>query len=116
MKDSRKDFIKKLHLHSCLTWRSRIEKEFPKLFKEVEQALIEEANKRGFKKGVIANLTHCGHRNSRAEILNENYRYNGRYLSIDNFIIFEKGKWAEIIKQTITKEEAEKELGKTILN
>ena len=30
--------------------------------------------------------------------------------------IFQKGKWAEIIKETITKEQAEKELGKTILN
>tara|TARA_R110000764_G_scaffold179285_2_gene265362 strand:+ start:113 stop:463 length:351 start_codon:yes stop_codon:yes gene_type:complete len=116
MKERTKKLIIELHQATSLVRSLEIEKMFPKLFKEVEQALIEEANKRGFKKGVIANLTHCGHRNSRAEILNENYRYNGRYLSIDNFIIFEKGKWAEIIKQTITKEEAEKQLGKTILN
>ena len=89
--------------------------------KEVEQALIKEAKKRGFKEGVVADLTYCGHRNSRAKILNKNYRYNGSWLSVDGFIIFENGKWAEIIKkiiikEIITKEQAEKELGKTIIN
>ena len=32
------------------------------------------------------------------------------------YTIFEKGVWAEVIIETITKEQAEKELGKTILN
>jgi hypothetical protein len=38
------------------------------------------------------------------------------YLWIDGGCVFKEGKWAKIIKETITKEQAEKELGKTILN
>ena len=37
----------------------------------------------------------------------------GKFCS--NPLIYSKGKWAEIV-ETITKEQAEKELGKTILN
>tara|TARA_R110000851_G_scaffold315015_1_gene477269 strand:- start:28 stop:540 length:513 start_codon:yes stop_codon:yes gene_type:complete len=169
MKPSRKEFIKKAHDNACSEWKTKIEKEFPKLFKhalvvgewyktdgflqifsgkfgngstygfrrdgvysasmgfhkfethipatdeEVEQALIKEAKKRGFDKGVVADLTFCGHRVSDAKIREESYSYNGRWLSIDNYIIFQEGKWAEIVTETITKEEAEKELGKKII-
>ena len=34
MKESRKEFIKKAHSAACSEWKTNIEKEFPKLFKE----------------------------------------------------------------------------------
>ena len=34
MEQSRKDFIKKAHKNACSEWKTNIEKEFPKLFKE----------------------------------------------------------------------------------
>tara|TARA_R110000772_G_scaffold259957_1_gene377744 strand:+ start:61 stop:573 length:513 start_codon:yes stop_codon:yes gene_type:complete len=82
---------------------------------QVRKSLIKEAKKRGFKEGVNADLTYCDHRVSDAKIIEENYRYNGRWLSLNNYIIFEKGKWAKVT-ETITKEEAEKELGKIIID
>ena len=82
---------------------------------EVKQAIIKEAKRLGFKEGVVADLRNCGHGVSNAKIIEENYRYNGSWLSLDNYIIFEKGKWATIVEETITKEEAEKELGKKII-
>jgi hypothetical protein len=81
----------------------------PATDKEVKQALIKEAKRLGFKEGVVADLRNCGHGVSNAKIIEENYRYNGSWLSLDSYIIFEKGKWAEIVGETITKEEAEKE-------
>ena len=172
MKESRKKFIKKAHSHACDLYKSRIEKEFPKLFKEdalvvgkwykskiavfrvtslvplksygvysgkwgnefytdvttkygpatekeVEEALIKEAKKRGFKQGAVVNQQPAY--NGYGDI----YTVKGSYFSYnssrDNFAIdgtgiYKQGKWAEIIKETITKEQAEKELGKTILN
>ena len=86
----------------------------PATDKEVEEALIKEAKKRGFVKGV--NISYLiGTRNS--------FGFDGTFSIyhdslVDNrrAVIFSEGKWAEIIKETITKEQAEKELGKTILN
>lgn len=100
-----------------LSWNYELgENDYKATDKEVGLALIKEAKKRGFKYGVVADLTNCGYYANRAKILNENYRYNGRWLSVDNFIIFEYGKWATIVPETITKEQAEKELGKTIVD
>jgi hypothetical protein len=96
--------------------------------KEVEKALIKEANKRGFKEGVVFNVTRDLWYNSYGgrEGYNTAIDNNFKYLEGSNSIrmncvvgcmsIYENGVWAEIIKETITKEQAEKELGKTILN
>jgi hypothetical protein len=81
--------------------------------KEVEEALIKEAKKRGFKEGVkynnfIANrvFTFRG---------GLSYNNNNTLNDLNENTIFKNGKWATIV-ETITKEQAEKELGKTILN
>ena len=88
--------------------------------KEVEEALIKEAKRRGFKEGVRVerllenNLGSLGGDSKTCE--NKQIKLYRGHLSIGNLLIFHKtGKWAEIV-ETITKEQAEKELGKTILN
>ena len=82
--------------------------------KEVEEALIEEAKNRGFKEGVEFKSM-----NNKFSVLDESFRYQEiNKNTLDAFgcyNIFQEGKWAEIV-ETITKEQAEKELGKTILN
>ena len=82
--------------------------------KEVEEALIKEAKRRGFKEGVEFKSM-----NNKFSVLNESFRYQEiSKNTLDAFgcyNIFQEGKWAEIV-ETITKEQAEKELGKTILN
>ena len=166
MKKSRKEFIKKAHSAACSDWKTNIEKEFPKLFKEdalvvgkwyksegclfnyqkqsnvygfftdgswmngdwiwyganarlatdkeVEEELIKEAKRRGFKEGVKFKSVSSGNNIERV--------YGGfRYFSNQNQFcsgggsVFIGGKWATIV-ETITKEQAEKELGKTILD
>ena len=180
MKQSRKDFIKKAHENACSEWKTNIEKEFPKLFKEgdlvvgkwykiggnlynvmsvvdsiwclcygfdsdgwlyeskrcinnlfsfrpatdeeVGQSLIKEANKRGFKldvdfKFIKGGVNYSGLR--KIAKVGSTFKYkNGilQTLGYGEWTIFNNGKWAEIIKETITKEQAEKELGKTIIN
>jgi hypothetical protein len=83
----------------------------PATDKEVEEALIKEAKKRGFKEGVRFKCLY-------------NHDYKGKciplfcsdgYLWLEGGCVFKDGKWATIV-ETITKEQAEKELGKTILN
>jgi hypothetical protein len=82
--------------------------------KEVEKALTKEAKKRGFKKGVFISNEYMGYVWNGICFSNEiAFKYGT--MCIDNIIIYEKGKWATIV-ETITKEQAEKELGKTILN
>ena len=174
MKQSRKEFIKRLFENASPIWKVQIEKEFPKLFKkdalqagkwyksdwgykfcfngeydidsdprgygfskigdflidnktskrggwgkhnltkatdrEVKQALIKEAKRLGFKEGVVADLRNCGHGVSNAKIIEENYRYNGSWLSLDSYIIFKKGKWATIVEETITKKTSRKRI------
>mgnify|MGYP003671259429 FL=1 len=173
MKQSRKDFIKRLFDDAHPIWKVQIKKEFPELFekevlvvgrwyktpsgsifkyngnkdfendpcgygigitgrwfgisngkyggwttdvtpatdKEVEQALIKEAKKRGFEEGVKFKCLY-------------NHDYKGRciplfcsegYLWLKGGCVFKDGQWAETV-ETITKKQAEKELGKTILN
>lgn len=82
--------------------------------KEVKTALINEARKRGYKKGVFCEF---GTAKDIREIKNDNYRYheNLRSLLIGNDVIFEDGKWSPIVLETITKSEAEKILNKKIV-
>jgi hypothetical protein len=175
MKESRKEFIKKVHSAASNEWKENIEKEFPKLFKkdalvvgkwykyhdnyqeslmvwnnsedtygfwgneyrddlsfhisydkipatdkEVEEALIKEAKKRGFKEGVRVDkllYNNIGSLNGDSKTCeNKEFKLSFGHLFIGNLLIFHNtGKWAEIV-ETITKEQAEKELGKTILN
>ena len=173
MKESRKEFIKKAHENACSEWKTNIEKEFPKLFKEdalvigkwyksneghlvcvkkinglklecfgfgvwpkkwsdslkwseynfgftytlaykteVTQALIKEAKKRGFKKGVYYE---CLWEKITKKLEQGDFYHSRNELWFCGAKIFDNGKWATII-ETITKEQAEKELGKTIIN
>ena len=99
----------------------------PATDKEIEEALIKEAKKRGFKEGVkfiklgngvvqtVDGLPYF--QAGRVAVESPKTEWSRVYKGgSSNPSIFEYGKWAEIIKETITKEQAEKELGKTILN
>ena len=185
MKQSRKEFIKKAHSAACSEWKTNIEKEFPKLFKEdalvvgkwyklikdysnlekgsvfpfikyqglsedyavighsifdnskidylapysntlipatdkeVEEALIKEAIKRGYKKDVVIITSRTGVKrtltsNSFTMVGSSFCGLSSKETRLSPAVLFE-GKWATIV-ETITKEQAEKELGKTILN
>lgn len=73
---------------------------------EVEQALIKEAKKRGFKEGVNATREWI-YPNARLVTLNRNnYTFNPSInsLTLDGWEIFYKGKWAEIIPEREYKE------------
>ena len=87
--------------------------------KEVEEALIKEANNISYKNVKINNLESIGNvlLNHHSCISSDCYYYNvsENALWFMSRLIFWNGKWAEIV-ETITKEQAEKELGKTILN
>ena len=91
----------------------------PATDKEVEQALIKEANNISYKNVKINNLESIGNvlLNHHSCISSDCYYYNvsENALWFMGRLIFWNGKWAEIV-ETITKEQAEKELGKTILN
>lgn len=88
---------------------------------EVEEALINEAKKRGFKEGVYINRTQemLNFYNSESVslkvlIMNNRFNFDPEYnsLLIDGRVIFIKGKWATIIpKKKMTKEQIENELG-----
>jgi hypothetical protein len=81
--------------------------------KEVEQALIKEAKKKGLKtlnhRCLLDNLIW-------KNISGDEYRYypSKNKLMIGASTVFLDGVWAKTIKETITKEQAEKELGKII--
>ena len=92
----------------------------PATDKEVKEALIKESKKRGFKEGV--RIKSKWMRNISENKLNGKFMFDNKFelCATTNvsmyYTIFKNGVWAEIIKDTITKEQAEKELGKTILN
>ena len=167
MRPSREKLIKRLHADSHPSYKGEIEKEFPKLFKdvlvigewyktdgflqrfsgkfgndstygfrrdgvysasmgfhknykhvlatreEVKQAIIKEAKERGFKEGVLVRCK--GYRDA---IFDGEFRFGMWEKEVlDGFDIgdiFKYGIWAEIVGETITKEQAEKELGKII--
>ena len=170
MKESRKEFIKKAHSAACSEWKTNIEAEFPKLFKEddlvvgdywykndctlvlicdlglnvkyipiyesiesnrfgysglvcfkrkatdeeVEQALIKEAKKRGFKEGVNFKLIEGGVGMLNSTKITKDYEIV--YEALRNRLVLERigilytilkdGVWATIVEETITKEEA----------
>ena len=86
--------------------------------KEVETALIKEAKKRGFKKSSKVKCLEDGKICTVKEMkfsLESNALWVKQYEKGCWCKLFNNGKWATII-ETITKEQAEKELGKTILN
>tara|TARA_R110002096_G_scaffold81836_1_gene190593 strand:- start:279 stop:788 length:510 start_codon:yes stop_codon:yes gene_type:complete len=91
-----------------------INDKIPATDKEVEQALIKEAKKRGLKTSNHSCLEDGAIWNN---ITGSEYRYYPKEnkLMIGASTVFLDGKWATIV-ETITKEQAEKELGKTILN
>jgi hypothetical protein len=88
--------------------------------KEVGQALIKEAKKKGFKEGVNFKRFNSHENTIRINLRFSELEYHNKGFGFltDGYgsSIFDNGKWAEIVKETITKEQAEKELGKTILN
>ena len=87
----------------------------PATDKEVEEALIKEAKRRGFKEGIEFKSVSSGNSIERVYDVFSYYSKQDQLCSAGGSV-FIGGKWAEIIKETITKEQAEKELGKTILN
>lgn len=84
--------------------------------KEVEIALIKESKNRGFKEGVSFNCVVNLRKGFYGDLIYCQL-INGLYSdkTEDGEWLFYNGKWATVI-ETITKEQAEKELGKTILN
>ncbi len=74
----------------------------PATDKEVEDALIKEAKRRGFKKGVRFNQENInkGYRDN-VEVDSDSFRFRNNTLSTRDafWIIFQDGKWAEIIEQ-----------------
>jgi hypothetical protein len=87
----------------------------PATDREVKKALIKEAKKIGFKEGACFIPTNGIKVVQMASEDRWSLTSEGKLLFC-NYSVFENGVWAIIIKQTITKEQAEKELGKTILN
>ena len=87
--------------------------------KEVEQALIKEAKNRGFKQGVRIKSKWLDAPSEKKLIGNfifdNEFELCCRASNGSLWTIFQDGEWATIV-ETITKEQAEKELGKTILN
>lgn len=75
---------------------------------EVKESLINEAEKRGFKKGVIIdkllgfNVGSSDAENARkAETSVFTFSNDLNYIYLNNLVIFKKGKWAEIISNPI---------------
>ena len=86
--------------------------------KEVEEALIEEAKNRGFKEGGHVRCLNDG----RIRVITEYHMSTPDWeidvkggFNLGDITVMLDGKWVKPV-DTITKEQAEKELGKTILN
>ena len=99
-------------VYDAWTYRTHRHHWTPATDKEVEQALTKEAKKRGYKKG---NYTCLFHNKSKNSFYSPMFDSGSNRLWLEYGCCFEKGKWATII-ETITKAEAEKELGKTIID
>ena len=112
MKESRKKLIKDLHSNVGIVWQTSIEKEFPKLFKE--DALLKEVRKR-YKNGDVFISAYGGSELIIQNIDSIELDSDGDIIVDGHGFLYSSSKWAEIV-DTITKEQAEKELGKTILN
>ena len=90
----------------------------PATHQEVENALISEAKKRGFKAGVFVKRAGINKDAFNLSIPIDSFIYREENNGLDrkncSGWIFKNGKWAEII-ETITKAEAEKLLNKIII-
>lgn len=80
---------------------------------DVFEALKKEAIKRGFKVGVVVNHI-CSGTGVIGDSFDCEYIILKDMFYFNNILVYKKGKWATI-SETITKEEAEKQLGKTII-
>jgi len=80
---------------------------------EIETALINEAKKRGFKKGVIVERPDSFINDGTVTILGGNFSLlNNNGLQLGGYAIMEHSTWAQIIKpKQMTQEQIEKELG-----
>jgi hypothetical protein len=90
----------------------------PATDKEVEEALLKEAKKIGIKEGDLVKCLNDG----RIKVLTEYHMSTPDWeidvkggFNLGDITVMLDGKWVKPI-ETITKEQAEKELGKTILN
>jgi len=79
---------------------------------ELEKAFIKEAEKRGYAKG---NFKCLYLKEFVSGSCNVGFSLSENLFWSEYGCCFHNGEWAEIIKETITKEQAEKELGKTII-
>mgnify|MGYP003140452722 CR=1 FL=1 len=71
--------------------------------KEVEQRMIEEAKRRGFKKGVKFNCLFSGLPRKVNNLIHRiDHFHSDRVLDSDIGLIFNKGQWAEIIEEPLT--------------
>jgi hypothetical protein len=93
----------------CAEWKTATNQ-------EVETALIQEAKKRGFKKGVKFNnaYTESCHPKNSGEVCELRYQFENNGLFTSNQWVFLNGKWAEIIENPIPKklQKLIEELGK----
>jgi hypothetical protein len=102
-----------------------IDNDYKATKKEVGKPLIKEAKKKGFKKGVSFNVTNDLYNVSYGGVegINTISKLNFEYISYNNSLnvvcnggkmcIFKDGVWATIV-ESITRKQAEKELGKVI--
>jgi hypothetical protein len=95
----------------CTKYTLRVD-DYKATYKEVEEALIKEAKKRGFKEGVSFLSISDGVKKQGSYF---GYYSTNNQICLGGGTIFKDGQWATIV-ETITKKQAEKELGKTILN
>jgi hypothetical protein len=81
-------------------WRFGLSQCRPATKEEVQEALINEAEKRGFKEGVIVKESFGGSTNYKLKSENWIYYSDYDFLRYDhNCIVYEKGKWATIVKE-----------------
>ena len=113
MKEGRKNLIKDLHSVVGTVWQISIETEFPKFFKG--EALLKEA-KRRYKNGDVFLSVFNGSSYTIKNINSIKLDSDGDICVDSNGYLYSGSKWATIVPETITKEQAEKELGKTIVD
>ena len=118
MKKEVKELLKEAYNSEdvCQEWRDKIKEVYPRV--DDISHLIKEADKRGFRKGVKVR-SHQGEF-ILGDIEYKTSKWNKGIWTYDNkkdrgvWVMFEDV-WSEIVEETITKEEAEKQLGKTII-
>ena len=114
MKERTKKLIIELHQSTGSVRSLEIEKEFPRLFKE-QAFLLKKARKR-YKNGDVFISPYSG-----KELIIRNINsiklYDDGDITVDGSgLLLSDGVWGKIVSKTITKKQAEKELGKIIIN